>query len=640
MKRTFVSFDIFDTCLVRRCGIPSKIWDLMAETLFEKDDVRGKLSFVGNRSLAERKLNLLGVKFPSLQDIYESLNVEQWGFCIESLMQLEMDFEERELFPNPQVLSLMKKYRDKGFTIAFISDMYLPSIFLKRILKKFDFYKDGDLFFVSAECAAEKKDGALFDYVLKQTGTKAVQWVHHGDNKRSDFLVPKAKGVKAIFEKSTVFTEEENRWMSDSLFYSHKHEIQLWAGVCRKTRLENLSSEAASMAVDFIASCYIPFVIWVLRSAREKGIKKLFFLGRDGHIFYVIAKQFCYKYPEIEISYLKISRKAIYSGMFIEGSLIEFESTIGLSAGTSFAELLKKVSFDYQNLSEETKKNFPAGKRIFEKNRDDLFHHLLKNDKKNFVENSEQKRNLLLSYLKQEGALSEEKTAFVDLGWYGTCRCNLNYILKKCGFNTVTTFYWGAYDKLKYGSAEDELYVFQRQFAISCENHPFLNEFMEHYASMNSEGSTVGYQKKEKIVPLEEEPCLNDSEWANINEKCVISVCRNVPSTIESGWNDIFLCCGLKQLVCLYDCPTDNQVRFFSKLQVENYGAKNVFVKRLSLKNILALLVWGRPAESTWTSASINKTFGFLSPIFVKVYQSVSQSSLAMRLRLWWDGRK
>ena len=69
MKREYVSFDVFDTCLIRRCGLPYKIWDLMADRLFGKDDSRGRLSFTGNRGYVEELLSKTS-SFPNLDDIY------------------------------------------------------------------------------------------------------------------------------------------------------------------------------------------------------------------------------------------------------------------------------------------------------------------------------------------------------------------------------------------------------------------------------------------------------------------------------------------------------------------------------------------------------------------------------------------
>lgn len=642
MKRTFVSFDVFDTCLIRRCGRPEKIWDLMAERLFDKDDNRGRMSFVGNRSIVEENLRNLGNVHATLDDIYTELRTEQWNYSKEKLMQFEMDVEEQELFPNPELLKMVEDYRSKGFVITFISDMYLPSAFIKRLLTKHGFCCEKDLVFVSAESKGSKYDGSLFEYVFDKTGTKAKQWIHYGDHKRSDYYVPKSKGVKAYWISNTDFTNEEKRWLLDARFYSHKHAVELWAGLCRLVRIQNERSERATMAIDFIASNYVPYVIWTLETARKKGINKLFFLGRDGHIFYEIAKSFKEKFYEIQISYLKISRKAIFSCVFVEGSNFEFESTVGTAGNRLVKDYLYQIGIEYELLSEETKKQYALYDKLSNKQRASFVECLKENDLTTILESAKEKRKLLIEYLEQEGVLSESHSALVDLGWYGSSRCNLNYILRKMNRNILPTFYWGVCDFVTYGQSSDLLFIFQRQYGFLKKVTPMVSVFMEHYASMNAAGSTIAYEKcGTRVNPVEDLQLLNIQAWQDSNER----MCSLIASSLNVTWDeealtDVFLCCGLKNLECLLHEPSSFAIRFFSQLYVENFDKRSKFICRLDLKNILALLVWGMTVKPVWLKASIGRTFGILETLFERLYLFTSKTSFAMKLRLWWDGRK
>ena len=163
-----------------------------------------------------------------------------------------MEIEEQELFPNPEMLSTVNQYREKGFKIAFVSDMYLPTSFIRKMLVKLGFCLESDLVFVSAECKASKYNGKLFQFVFNETKTKAKEWIHYGDNKLSDYYVPKLKGIKAFHVSNTGFTDQEKNWIDEAQFYSNKHEIELWAGLCRLTRLQNEQNFAVTMAIDFI----------------------------------------------------------------------------------------------------------------------------------------------------------------------------------------------------------------------------------------------------------------------------------------------------------------------------------------------------------------------------------------------------
>ena len=643
MKREYVSFDVFDTCLIRRCGRPYKIWDLMANRLFEKDDSRGRLSFTGNRSLAEKKASY-GSPYPTLDDIYQEVNVAQWGFERESIMNLEMKIEEEELFPNPEMLKMVNQYREKGFRIAFVSDMYLPTNFIRKILIKYGFCQEKDLLFVSAYCKASKNDGKLFDYILKETQTKAKQWIHYGDNECSDYREPRLKGIKAILVNDTDFTDEEKRWIDDARFYSHKHEIELWAGWCRLTRLQNERLFDATMAADFIASVYVPYVVNVLRTAKVKGIKKLYFLARDGHIFLKIAKAMHVESEGIECRYLNVSRRALYSCVFYEVNDFELSMVVGEPdfCGKSVKNVLSYIDIIYDDLSEKTKSLFSANEILRNKKRIVLFVQTIKeNDSFLLRENAKERRSNLLGYLEQEG-IFDAKSAMIDLGWIGSCRIVLNYILRKESKSPIPTFYWGFYSGLLYGERTDDLHIYNGQFNHILE-HSCANNFLEQYASLNIYGSTLRYKQKNNRYYPEEDNRDDSLAWLmNLNESIAASHARNFISNILSSnaLFDIFLCCGLKQEVLILRKPTANHLKLLSLVKFENYNIESMMVQRMSIKDCIALIVWGEPASLIWTEASTKKTFGLMAPFFEKIYKYTSKTKFARKLQIWWNVRK
>ena len=638
MKREYVSFDVFDTCLIRRCGRPYKIWDLMADELFEKDDSRGRLSFTGNRSLAEKKASY-GSLYPTFDDIYQELNVAQWGFERSSVMNLEMEIEEQELFPNPEMLKMVKQYREKEFKIAFVSDMYLPTEFIRKILIKYGFCQEKDLVFVSAYCKASKYDGTLFDVVLRESQTNARQWIHYGDNERSDYRVPRSKGIKAFLVDDSDFTDEERRWIDDARFYAHKHEIELWAGLCRLNRLQNERSFTVTMAVDFIASIYVPYVAYVLRTAKTKGIKTLYFLARDGHIFLEIAKAMKAESEGLECRYLRVSRRALYSCVFYEVNDFELSTVINNAHDQPIEQSLEYMGIKWDDLSVETKKIFGKGVRLNSRKKMISFIKTIKeNDSSLLKSESKKKRTLLLRYLKQE-KVGEQKSALVDLGWIGSCKAVVDYILQNEKLNAVDSFYWGYGGGLIYG--REKLYVFNEQID-AIYYHPALKTILESYASINSEGTTLGYEERNgAIIPIKD---TNSTDKENIEKKhsliislLVASIPRHCIDSIFT--NDVFLCCGLRQIQTILTTPTKKHVHFFEKISCENYNHTMKIVEHLGIKDILALMVWGIPASMIWAEAASIKTFGPFASLFVRFYNFSSQTALANRLRLWWANR-
>ena len=640
MKRDHVSFDVFDTCLIRRCGLPYKIWDLMADRLFAKDDFRGRLSFTGNRALVEKGVSGC-ISDPTLSDIYEKLDVSQWGFETDSIMNLEMETEKQELFPNPKILKLVNEYRKKGFTIAFVSDMYLSTSFIRKCLEKNGFCKDEDFVFVSADCKAGKHNGKLFDYVFEKTKTRSKQWIHYGDNERSDYRIPKSKGIKANLVKNTSFTDEERRWIEEARFYTHKHDIELWAGLCRLIRLQNEQSLAATMAVDFVSSIYVPYVQYVLNVARQNGIKTLYFLARDGHIFLEIAKSLKAEIEGIECRYLKLSRRVLHKCVFYNVDDYELKLTVGSALNQTVENALKFIGVDYENLTERTKNLFRKDFVLRTERRiRDFSESIKENDSELIRTTSKRNRDLLLKYLKQEN-LFEKKSAFVDLGWVGSCRCVIGYIMKKEGYEPLPTFYWGYNNALIYGMDCGDLFVFNKQYDL-VSNYSCCNLFLEQYASMNDAGTTIGYCEKKGIVEaVEGEKNIGNNFIVKTNEFYVKRIAEQLSANILDfdSFNDIFLCCGLRQLENIQKNPSRRLLKFFSYVRVENYGVENFLIRKLPLKDFIALLVWGIPASIIWAEAATKVTLGPFANFFVRLYKFTSSTTFANRLRLWWENR-
>ena len=456
--------------------------------------------------------------------------------------------------------------------------------------------------------------------------------------------MPRSKGIKAFLVNDTDFTDEERRWIDDARFYSHKNEIELWAGLCRLTRLQNGRSFAATMAVDFIASAYVPYVVYVLRTAKAKEIKSLYFFARDGHIFLEIAKAMKTESEGVECRYLKVSRKALYSCVFYEVNDFELSVTVGAAIGNSYKTVrntLSSIDIEYEDLSKETKKLFAANYVLRTKSGTKRFIDALKkNDVELLKKESEKKRKNLLGYLKQERLL-ENQSALVDLGWTGTCRIVLNYILQKENEKNVTTFFWGYNSNLLCGKNFGKLYVFNKQFdhVLEC-SCGYL--FFEKYASVNADGSTIGYEYNGIVYNPVEGARDESLQWImDLNESVLKSHVLNMSDLLFSheALYDIFLCCGLRQELNIIQKTTTKFMKFFNFIKFENYGIETKMVRRLPLKDMLALLVWGIPASMIWAEAAIKVTFGPFAGAFTKLYKHTSKTAFANRLRLWWENR-
>lgn len=197
----------------------------------------------------------------------ESINVLLAGKEHTQGDAIEQQVERENLFANPAIRDLIRRKRQEGWQIAFISDMYLSSAFLTEILQREGCYEPGDKVYVSCEHNARKDTGTLYDLVRQEL--QPDTWEHYGDNKQSDVRMAEQKGIVA-------------------------HHVEM---ACR------------DLAARFVAPAYVPYVLWLLSEARKQQIERLYFISRDGYILQQIAEAL--PHEGIELHYFFASRKAL-----------------------------------------------------------------------------------------------------------------------------------------------------------------------------------------------------------------------------------------------------------------------------------------------------------------------------------------
>lgn len=323
------SFDIFDTCLVRTCGTPRGFYDVLSYKVFSEDvpeDVRK--AFAIARKKAEDKVWADNPKL-SLADIYAALPFSHSALkSVDQLIQLELSLEKAVLRPSQKAKQKIDTFRNKGNRIVFISDMYLPSVFLKEILTSFGLFVDGDGMYVSCEYGATKQSGELFRVVQRIEGIQFSKWHHYGDSRHNDVDMPRSLGIKAtLFENE--YSHYQKQWMNTVIPKAFDYS-GITAGLSRAISMSEEDDSHKEFVLDLIAPFYCSYVYNVLSDAASKGIKRLFFCARDAYQIFVIAQRMSRLFPQINLEYLYISRDSLYNGGE-EAKLAYFEE-IGLAS--------------------------------------------------------------------------------------------------------------------------------------------------------------------------------------------------------------------------------------------------------------------------------------------------------------------
>jgi FMN phosphatase YigB (HAD superfamily) len=513
------SFDVFDTCLLRSYSFPSDVFCEMAAGLSGKPKLsRLRIStedFRSARIKAEATaLSKTSAEDVTLQDIwYELALVLKMDDHGASGMEYELELERRQIRPNRNVLSIVQAARQSGSRIVFVSDTYLPQEFVRDVLNEHGFFAYGDGLFVSSEVGLKKQTGNLFRHMLWAEGVDATAVHHLGDSVVGDFRVPLSLEIDATLSTDAELDPTERAVLNASL-----NHTQITSKLAARSRIFRLSTagpiqDDRSFVASFLGPFLLTFASWVLSAARQDGIRRLYFLARDGYLLsraaMILAPQF-----EIETRYLHVSRQALL-----------LPSSADVSE-TGLAWL--KRSFDKPTIQRLLAKldleNSVA--------RDLLFHALgVKDDRYVLGENADwaklwqvigvppvrqilentisERRKQAVGYLRMQGLSDRIPWAIVDLGWRLTGQTALQALLGHTELARIRGYYLGLHiDRNSFSEAGGSTALFydeppDRASAIRTTSIFRRGLLLEHLLGLAPHGRTQHYESSGvEIMPV------------------------------------------------------------------------------------------------------------------------------------------
>ena len=248
------------------------------------------------------------------------------------------------------------------------------------------------------------------------------------------------------------------------------------------------------------------YVLFILRQAQKLGLKRIYFLARDGYILRLIANEICEKNNiDIDIRYLYCSRYSLKNALYYlcdTPEKAEESGIFGRCARQSAANTLLRAGFDqntreaiYKDIGYSGDEEKHMDNREFEGfcaklKQSELFLRLLK-------ENARDKYDMILRYFEQEGLFEDVPYALADTGWLGSIQSAFEKLSEgRRAVKNVVGFYFGMFKNVS-----GEHY---RTFLFSGEDaHKtvprFCNNLFECFCSA-PHGMTVGYYEENGVI--------------------------------------------------------------------------------------------------------------------------------------------
>lgn len=497
-KNNIISFDIFDTLILRNIFQPTDIFRILAKFAKDEFDID---DFFQKRVEGEKKArDKVKNSEADFQEIYDEVE-KLCGCNVEKIKQMELQLEMEFSVINPYMMEIWKYASEQKKTIIFISDMYLSSDFIKKLLKK-NGYKVEHLY-VSNEYRKNKGSKELYELVGQELNCKKTNWLHIGDNEYSDYKQAKEFGINAYHYKnvSTYYEGTKELSISESVLIGIQNNY-LYNGI-----QENYWNKFGAKNAFPI---YFGFAKWLYDLTKEED--NLFFLARDGYIIKKIYDMFC-KMDENTIftNYIYVSRKVLQLPLL--GTMPELDKVIRqltdrteLDGEITLRETLYKVgirdmdkaekymnAFGFLNLDEivSPEKLYMAQNLIVK----------LSGEVRKYFSD---KRKLLERYFEQEKVNCWNKLNVMDVGWKGSSQEVIEKILGK----DVIGYYFGTADTLsrnKFCTMYGWIFDDWNPTTVASEVYRYINMYELLFSAPH--GSTIDYKEEnEKIIPV-----LNDN---------------------------------------------------------------------------------------------------------------------------------
>lgn len=362
---TLYSFDVFDTIISRKGLHPSSVFCKVKEEML-KSDLGFEQHFINSyidirktcehnvREYRNKTVHIRGTDKTeiSFDSIFERMSALYNLTCeqVEFLKEKELETELNDTIPIPEMVAYVESLIGKGEDVILISDMYLPSAIIRKLISKSSDVIAKLPLYVSCEYGVHKSTGKLYQEVFKDIEFyKYGQWIHHGDNGKADGTKPRDLGISTKRHVAPGFNDYENEIVTKLDTY----DAYLVAAMMARFRQRN-NNTRDYFSYAYASLCLVPYSVWVAEDANKKGIDTLYFIARDGYHTQRIADIAIKKLGfGIKTKYIYGSRKAWRIPSFIK----EFDESFFMSFGslaisTTFDEILKALYLEKEQFEE------------------------------------------------------------------------------------------------------------------------------------------------------------------------------------------------------------------------------------------------------------------------------------------------
>lgn len=227
-------------------------------------------------------------KYPQYEDITLDEIYGELSAPDAALKQAELDLERQTLQPNPEIKEVFDYAKGQGKRILIISDMYLPKEFLAEVLREKG-YTGFEKLYVSNAVRKLKGTGALYRLIAQELKANPADFLHIGDNLKSDVRRAEQAGWHAVGYPSAAQQylsahPREKRFFKQNPSYEASVSLGMQILAWQKARVEK-SAQPYFYRLGYAVGGPVAygFARWIEQRALNNHTPNVFFAARDGY---------------------------------------------------------------------------------------------------------------------------------------------------------------------------------------------------------------------------------------------------------------------------------------------------------------------------------------------------------------------
>lgn len=449
-----VSFDLFDTLLIRRIHDPDMVKLPVARYI---SSLAGKQGIVCpwyrvqeiRDTVEQEQRRRTAQHHPDHEACYPLFMREALSqifgpradldHLLEQVTDFELHMENRMLVPRQELVDWLRELHRSGKRIFILSDVYLPSDLLCRLIRHAGFLDSVEAVLSSADRFQAKASGLGFDSAATTYGLDFSSWLHIGDNPFSDGLRPAEKGIRSLVLRDF---REKHRKAVIKRYVQYSAGKPFWRGRSVQQLMLPLEAENPgpcsplyAYGHNVLAPLLCAFMHAVANQCLADDIRRLYFFSREGWLLQKIWQRVVPElYPLADLpkaSYLYVSRMALAGASCAHQGLVRSSADIVFlpEGNRDFRDICRVFSLDPEpfvthlaryELTLETVLSplhegfVPRSRLMFTGLLDDA-------DFQEEVRRQCREPGLAVeAYLEQEEFFKYPDVGLVDIGWLGT----------------------------------------------------------------------------------------------------------------------------------------------------------------------------------------------------------------------------